>query len=154
MYRKRKNLFYLELFLSWLPIVYRLCQFLFKLFTIFSHSTEPLAQNIMGWTKYKCVQIEIKLPLSWRRYVCLFVCGLSSHSNIFHSYGNVIITVEGHQILSYTRHRWPLSNESSLACHTYCDTGDLYNCHLWGPVKLTPIAECLAVKLSLPVFTT
>ena len=30
---------------------------------------------------------------------------------------------EGLQILSYARHLWPLSSESSLACHTYCDKG-------------------------------
>ena len=27
------------------------------------------------------------------------------------------------QILNYARDPWPLSSESSLACHTYCDTG-------------------------------
>ena len=30
----------------------------------------------------------------------------------------------------------------------------VYNGHLQGPVTLTPIAERLAVELSLPVFTT
>ena len=57
------------------------------------------------------------------RYVCLFVLGLSSHSRIFHSYGDLTITVEGLQILTYARHSWPLSSEDSLTCHTYCDTG-------------------------------
>ena len=32
-------------------------------------------------------------------------------------------TGEGLQILTYTRHPWPLSSESSLASHTQCDTG-------------------------------
>ena len=54
--------------------------------------------------------------------ICLFVWGLSSHSRIFHSYGDVTITGEGLQILTYARHSWPLSSEGSLACHTYCDT--------------------------------
>ena len=72
-------------------------------------------------------------------FVCLFVW-------LFHSFGDVTITVEGLQILTYARHSWPLSSEGSLACHTYCDTG--------CPVTLTPIAEPLAVKLSRPVFTT
>ena len=48
---------------------------------------------------------------------CLFV-----FSRI-HSYGNVIITGEGLQILTYTRHWWPLSSEGYLACQTYSDTG-------------------------------
>ena len=55
--------------------------------------------------------------------VCLFVWSLSSHSRIFHSYGDVSITGEGLQILTYSRHLWPLSSECSLVCHTYCDTG-------------------------------
>ena len=38
----------------------------------------------------------------------------------------------------------PLSSEGSLTCHG----------HLRGPVTLTPVAERLAVELSLPVFTT
>ena len=48
---------------------------------------------------------------------------LSSHSRIFHLYGDVTITGEGLQILNNARHSWPLSSEGSLACHTYCDTG-------------------------------
>ena len=51
-----------------------------------------------------------------------FVCGLTSHSRIFHSYGDVTIAGEGLQILTYARHSWPLSSEDSLACHIYCDT--------------------------------
>ena len=53
----------------------------------------------------------------------LFVCGFSSHSGIFHSYGDVTITGEGVQILTHTctQHSWPLSSEGSLAYHTYCD---------------------------------
>ena len=51
----------------------------------------------------------------------LFVCGFSSHSRIFHLYGDVTITGEGVQILTHTQHSWPLSSEGSLACHTYCD---------------------------------
>ena len=42
-----------------------------------------------------------------------------------------------------------------LTCHTYCDTGlPFYNGHLRGSVTLTPVAERLAVELSLPDFTT
>ena len=52
-----------------------------------------------------------------------FVWGLLSHSRIFHSYGDVTITGEELQILTYARHSWPLSSEDSLACHTHCDMG-------------------------------
>ena len=58
-------------------------------------------------------------------FVCLF-WGLSSHSRIFHSYGDVTIADEGLQILTYARHSWSLSSEGSLACHNYCDTGHPY----------------------------
>ena len=51
-------------------------------------------------------------------FVCLFV--FLSHSKIFHSYGDVSITVEGLKILIYA---WPLSSEGSLVCHTYYDMG-------------------------------
>ena len=54
---------------------------------------------------------------------CLVVWSLSSHSRIFHSYGDVTIAGEGLQILTYARHSWPLSSEGSLMCHTHCDTG-------------------------------
>ena len=53
-------------------------------------------------------------------FVCLFVWSLS---RLVHSYGDVIITCEGLQILTYARHSLPLSSEGSLECHTYCDTG-------------------------------
>ena len=53
----------------------------------------------------------------------LFVWGFSSHSKIFHSFGDVTITSGGLQILTYARHSWPLSSDGSLANHTYCDTG-------------------------------
>ena len=72
-------------------------------------------------------------------FVYLFVWGFSR----FHSERSPL------QILTYARHLWPLSSEGSLACHSYYDTGHVYNGHLQEPVTLTPIAECLAVELSL-----
>ena len=71
----------------------------------------------------------------------------SSHSRIFHSFGPVTITDEGLLILVYTQHSWPLSNEGSLACHTYCDTG-----YLFVVISEDPGHSELAVELSLPVF--
>ena len=53
-----------------------------------------------------------------------FVWSFSSHSRIFHSYGDFTIAGEGLQIytLSYAQRSWPLSSEVSLACHTYTVT--------------------------------
>ena len=60
---------------------------------------------------------------------CVVCLGFSSHLRIFHSYGDVTITVEGLQNLTYARHAWPLSSEGSLACHTYCDKRHTF--HTW-----------------------
>ena len=53
-------------------------------------------------------------------YVCMFVC--SSHSRIFHSFGDVTIIGERMKMIN-ARLVWPLSSKGSLACHTYCDPG-------------------------------
>ena len=51
-----------------------------------------------------------------------FVLGLTFRSRIFHSYGDVTITCKD-QILTFTRHSWPLHSEGSLAFCTFWDTG-------------------------------
>mgnify|MGYP003692507677 CR=1 FL=1 len=55
---------------------------------------------------------------TFRFFVCL---DLSSHSRLFHSYGDVTITGEGLPILTFARHSWPLSSVGSLAWQPYCD---------------------------------
>ena len=77
----------------------------------------------------------------------MVVCGFKFHSRMFHSYGEVTITCEGLQILTYTRHSWPLSSEGSLACHILWHGASVNDGHLRGPVTLTPIAERLAVEM-------
>ena len=52
-----------------------------------------------------------------------FFVSFFSHSRIFPFFGDVTIAGEELQILTYARHLWPLSSEGSLACQTYCDTG-------------------------------
>ena len=79
------------------------------------------------------------------------VCLIDFSSN---SYGNVTITREGLQILTYARQSWPLSSEGSLACHTYCDTGHPFiMVNLRGLVTLTPTADLLSGKLALSVLS-
>ena len=49
-------------------------------------------------------------------YACRWLVGcmeLIVPHEIFHSYGDVTIADEGLQILTYARHLWPLSSESS-----------------------------------------
>ena len=74
----------------------------------------------------------------------MIVWSFSSHSKIFHSFGDVTIAGEGLHILTYVQHSWPLSSEGSLACHTYWEMGHpfiIINSHLQGPVTLAPNAE-------------
>ena len=83
-------------------------------------------------------------------YICLFGVFLLSRE-FFTNIETSPLLVKGCKF----GHSWPLSSEGSLACHTYCDTG--HPCILViseDPVTLAPIVERLAVKLSLPVFTT
>ena len=77
--------------------------------------------HIINFTLH--IYINLTIRFVQNLFVYLFVLGLLSHSRIFHSFGDVIITGEGLQILTFARHSWPLSSEGSLACHTYCDTG-------------------------------
>ena len=95
--------------------------------------------------------LKKKKKFDWKEFIFMdqlfsgwiWVCSFSSHSRIFHSYGDVTIAGERLQILTYDRHSWPLSSENSLACHTYmyCVGAFIYNGHLWGPMTITPIAE-------------
>ena len=59
-----------------------------------------------------------------------YIWGLSSHSRVFHSCGDVTIDCEGLRILTYTLHS-PLIDEGSLVCHAYSYTSFV---NLRGPV--------------------
>ena len=60
------------------------------------------------------------------------------------------MTGEGLQTLTYARHSWPFISVPHLLLHRT----SVYKSHLRGPVTLTPVAERLAVELSLSVLTT
>ena len=98
--------------------------------------------------------VRIEQPCNLRKFVCFFIWGFSSITKI---------------LLIWKRHhgRWRAANfDLSSALMAIEQWGFLslpyllwhgvtvYNGHRWGPVKLTPYAERLAVELSLPVFTT
>ena len=105
--------------------------------------------NIMYWLFYWSY-----LSVLWICF-CLFVWSLSSLSRIFHSYGDDTIAGEGLHILTYARNYaglwavWVFKRACPLR-----HGPTVYDGHLRGPVTLTPVAERLAVELSLPVFTT
>ena len=75
----------------------------------------------------------------------------SSHSRIFHSYGDVTITGEGQQILTYSRHSWSLNIEGSLTCNTYCDTEQpfIMQVYIRIPVTLPPRRSTNSYKLNI-----
>ena len=79
-----------------------------------------------------------KIKVQWE--IILFVCGFSSHSRIFHSYGEVNITCEGLLYLTHVWHmsikQWWFFNVSHLRWHGT----SVYTGHLRGSVTLTPIA--------------
>ena len=57
------------------------------------------------------------------------------------------------QIFTYSRHLWPLSSEGFL-CYTYCDTGHRFIMLISEDTWHTPVAQRLAVELSLLVLVT
>ena len=59
-------------------------------------------------------------------FACLFVLSFSSHSKIFHPWGDITITGERLQILNNARHSLALDSDDSLECHTYYDKGHLF----------------------------
>ena len=70
--------------------------------------------------------ITWQISIALLRYFCLFVlfvCGFTSLSKIFHSYGEVTSTGERLQMLTYAWYSWQLRSEGSLAIRTYCDMG-------------------------------
>ena len=91
------------------------------------------------------------------RFFYLFVWrgGGSSHSKIFHSFGD--FTIVGERLQKFhlcsavmAIEQWGFFNVSHLLWHGLT----VYNGHLRGPLTLTPIAKHWAEKLVLPVLTT
>lgn len=102
---------------------------------------------------YACLSTHTK-ELKFRRQnifmsESLFVLGVSvnHHSRFFHSCADVTITNEALQFLTHARHSCPFNSKGSLTSHTYMywDTRHPF---------IMVIPDSLALKLSLPVFTT
>ena len=53
----------------------------------------------------------IKIFMNHFLDIYVFYVHISSHSRIFHSFGDVTFAGEGLQILSYAQHLWPLSSK-------------------------------------------
>ena len=84
-----------------------------------AHLTEEMIKpSSSPWSSQfvKAKKEEWIIPLRCR----LFLWAVSSFSIISYSYGDVTITGEGLELLTYARHSWPLSSGGSLACNTYC----------------------------------
>ena len=84
-------------------------------------------------------------------FVCLFVC---SHSRIFTHMETSPYQWRAANFDLYSTlmaiEQWGIFNVPHLLWYE----APVYNGHLPGPVTLTPVVECLAVDVSLPVLTT
>ena len=87
--------------------------------TIYKIALESLAIRFLSDKVIHLYQIGL---ISNRLFVCGGFCGFSYNLRIFHSYGDITITGEKLQILTYARHLWQLNSKGSLVCHTYCNT--------------------------------
>ena len=109
-----------------------------------------LLKKEIQWNKVKKTEGKRMKGFYLNLYICLFGVFLLSRE-FFTNIETSPLLVKGCNFW----HSWPLSSEGSLACHTYCDTGHPFILVISeDPVTLAPIVERLAVKLSLPVFTT
>ena len=107
------------------------------------YACNKLCSLKVGWNslKFSDIILIIFFLLSF-----LFVSGLYHPTrDFFYSYGDVTITSEWLQYLTFARRSWSFSSKGSLACHTYWDT--------WHPFIMV-ISENPWHELSLPVFTT
>ena len=119
-----------------------------KSFIVYHVSWRPFMRfPFIMYPEYLYVDLLFLPKLSIWGFFC---SSFSSHSRIFHLFGDVTIAGDGLQILTYVRHLWPLIKEGSLTCHTYCDIGHLVI--VSSPRTCdTPNTERLAVELSIPV---
>ena len=111
------------------------------------------------WRHLKIFHSKTTGPVSMKlgtKYALAFVCGLSYHSRIFTQMETSPLPMKGCKF-------WPMLDPPLMAIeqwgflsvpHLLRHGASFYNGHLRGPVTLTPIAERLAVKLSLPAFAT
>ena len=80
-------------------------------------------------------------------FVCLFVWDVSSHSRILHPYGDVTFPANFWPTLcTHDIEQWGFFSVPHLVWHG----ASVYKGHIRGPVTLIPIAERLAMMLSLP----
>ena len=66
--------------------------------------------------------------------------------------GSILISFSSFDILYYPEYRTLIA--AALARHPYCERTTLDDSNLRGPVTLKPVAERLAVELSLPFLKT
>ena len=64
--------------------------------------------------------------------------------------GDITIAGEGMEMFTYARHSWPMSNEESLTCHTFCDIRE--DCIIVRTVihsiKIKKCITCIYILLS------
>ena len=86
--------------------------------TTFAHIQHPLMDLLLKFLSMQYHFMKTSCTSGYNLFY-LVVWGLSSHSRMFYSDGDVTITGEGLQMLTYARHSWSSSSDSSLECHHY-----------------------------------
>ena len=98
-----------------------------------------------------CYSKEHRIRSSWF-FVCLFVCGFTSHSRILHSYGHKHYSGRASNIDLYSAFSSIEQWVGSLPCHTYCDTfyafimvilEDPEHSHLFQMIETGTVTTCV-----------
>ena len=121
-----------------------------------SREVKRFRRGVWGWKGQEVRWIKLSQLCCWllpERFVCLTLWDLTFHSRNFSLIWGVTISDEGLYLYSIpmTIEQWEFFSVPHLATLTR-------GIHLYGllrePVIFTPVAEHLAVELSLTVFTT
>ena len=134
-----------EVTIVWTPVTFLICYAL-----VLSHKSQTLTRiyTLKCWNSFLfCSFTTQRSELSLNKFVCLFG-GFSSHSRIFHLYGDVTIAGEGLQVLTYVRHSWSFQQWGFFSVpHLLWHGASVYNGHLPGPVTLSPGCHYLFLRL-------
>jgi hypothetical protein len=104
---------------------------------VFKRKTASITVYVGQKSRHKLPNIELHVQVDWLIIYCF-----TSHSRIFHLYGDVTIDGEGLQnsgLCSALR-------AGSLSCHTCCDTGPWF---FWSHPKDRPIQSPLTTRMGM-----
>ena len=127
------------------PVVFKICQSIFAISLLsplgegcspsFEQTWIPFTQRCFLSSLVEIGPVVLEILFVWG-----FFCPTGK---LFTHMETSCITGERLQLMTYAWYSWPLSNESSLACHTYCNTGYPFLMVISENPRHTPISERL-----------